>query len=206
MQGQAEKITGHRWNHVVEEYRVLWSGSHIETWEPASNLTQCEPLIREFQESNMVEPIDDFGGLPNLEIDNSGQTAPTPEAPKVADRFFLSPEPLPEVGREVKMSVQKSDTIFVGRNDAPIAPPRDGRKKVTEFRTNEDYGNYVHDLDDVPVMVGEGTDSKHLSVYWIGENDCKDPMPIDIDHAVYLCPSLVSKFFLKKLSPYFHLD
>ena len=205
-QGQVEKITGHRWNDVVEEYRVVLAGSNVETWEPASSLSNCENLIRDFQESRMVEPIYEFGTMPQLDMEPQPQPQPPdPATPKVADRFFLSPEPLPEVGNEVKMSVHKGDPIYIGAHEE-VTFFREGRKRGNEFRANEDYASYVHDLDDVPVLVSDGPNPRQLAVYWIGENECKDPVPVDIDDAVELCPSLVSKFYLKKLSPYFHLD
>ena len=101
--------------------------------------------------------------------------------------------------------IHKGDPIYIGAHEE-VTFFREGRKRGNEFRANEDYASYVHDLDDVPVLVSDGPNPRQLAVYWIGENECKDPVPVDIDDAVELCPSLVSKFYLKKLSPYFHLD
>lgn len=45
-----EQVLDERWVGGQRQYLLQWVGDHVPTWEPASNVDNCEGLLAEFNE------------------------------------------------------------------------------------------------------------------------------------------------------------
>ena len=56
---QVSKIVGHRETDSGLEYKVHWKGfpASEDTWEPESNLEDCQEFIQNYIMSNLKAPV-----------------------------------------------------------------------------------------------------------------------------------------------------
>ena len=52
---RVEAIMGSRKANKVREYLIKWEGEWVNTWEPVNNLTNCEDMVRGYEEKRKAD-------------------------------------------------------------------------------------------------------------------------------------------------------
>ena len=190
------KVRGHRFREGREEFRVKWSGSGVESWAPKEELSQYQNMLDEFDQRKERRSERAAG--------SDKQFMPTSEEGESREKM-------------IKVSMKPNETLIRSGPDSMDFAENEAagmsiekRDNTNVFRSLNGYAEYMADLNDVPMdiyglkVVEEDRRSvKKLEVKLAGN---EEPVLIELDRASELCPSLVSKFYLRRLNPYLDLE